>query len=241
MTESVADDIAELALRLHEAPDVEESIDMVLEFALTAVGCSHAGVLLVDTKGAIENSAVTDPVVAEVDRLQLDVGEGPGLSAIRNDAALVVSDIGTDPRWLSWRSRAAELGLRSALSVPVRTISSVLGSLNLYDREPDHFSIEDRAVAHVLARHAAIALAGTRQEEQLWRAIDARKRIGLAMGILMERYELNEDQAFAVLRRYSQDNNVKLNDVAARLVATRRLTAGRSSTADGVERPHVPT
>jgi hypothetical protein len=39
----------------------------------------------------------------------------------------------------------------------------------------------------------------------------------------MERFDLNADQAFAVLRRYSQDNNVKLRTVAEQLIATRRL------------------
>ena len=54
-------------------------------------------------------------------------------------------------------------------------------------------------------------------------AVDARKRIGQAQGILMERFDLTDDQAFAVLLRYSQDNNVKLRVVADRLVETRVL------------------
>jgi AmiR/NasT family two-component response regulator len=54
-------------------------------------------------------------------------------------------------------------------------------------------------------------------------AIDARKLVGQAMGILMERFDLNADQAFAVLRRYSQDTNTKLRDVAHELVQTRKL------------------
>ena len=41
--------------------------------------------------------------------------------------------------------------------------------------------------------------------------------------MLMERFNLDADQAFAVLRRYSQDNNVKLRDVAQRLIDTRQL------------------
>ena len=45
-------------------------------------------------------------------------------------------------------------------------------------------------------------------------AIGTRHTIGEAMGILMGSHRLTEDQAFAALRRYSQDRNVKLRDVA---------------------------
>ena len=56
-------------------------------------------------------------------------------------------------------------------------------------------------------------------------ALDGRKLIGQAQGILMERHGLEEARAFEVLRRYSQDHNLKLRQVAEYLVATRRLPA----------------
>ena len=53
-------------------------------------------------------------------------------------------------------------------------------------------------------------------------AVDARKLVGQAMGILMERYDVDPDEAFAILRRYSQDTNTKLRDVAEQLIETCR-------------------
>ena len=41
----------------------------------------------------------------------------------------------------------------------------------------------------------------------------------------MERFAVDPDQAFAVLRRYSQDRNVKLGQVAAKLIASGTLPA----------------
>jgi AmiR/NasT family two-component response regulator len=109
------------------------------------------------------------------------------------------------------------------LGVRLRTSESVIGSLNFYDPAPHHFSVSDRQVAHILARHAAIALDTARETENLWKAIDARKVIGQAQGILMERFGLDADRAFRVLSRYSQDNNIKLHRVAEQLVETRNL------------------
>ena len=81
----------------------------------------------------------------------------------------------------------------------------------------------DKRDAEVIGRHASIALATAQQEASLTRAIDARKLVGQAQGILMERYSLDDRRAFDVLRRYSQSTNTKLNEVARILVSTRRL------------------
>jgi len=43
------------------------------------------------------------------------------------------------------------------------------------------------------------------------------------MGMLMERYNLESNTAFEVLRRYSQANNIKLRDVAEHVAAHREL------------------
>jgi AmiR/NasT family two-component response regulator len=99
----------------------------------------------------------------------------------------------------------------------------VSGSLNVYGVQAATFSNEDRAVAQVLARHAAIAMTTVEEQSGLLRALDSRKVIGMAEGILMERFDLDDDQAFGVLRRYSQTRNMKLRDVAQVVVDTRRL------------------
>ena len=108
------------------------------------------------------------------------------------------------------------------LHTPERTI----GTLDLYDSRPHHFSTDDLAVAHVLARHTAIALTRVQDVQNFSIAIDSRKLIGQAQGILMERYDLDPDRAFEVLRRYSQDANVKLRIVAQTIVENRRSDFG---------------
>ncbi len=219
-----AEEFARMALELHEEPNVEQTVERVLEFACAAVGCGHAGVMLVLDKGrTIETAASTDPVVGKADQLQLECGEGPCLSAIVERDSFYVPDTATDQQWPIWSQRVAELGLRSVLGIRLSTTESTIGALNLFDATPDRFDADDDAVAHILARHASIALATARQESTLLQAIDARKLIGQAQGILMERFDLDADRAFAVLRRYSQAHNIKLREVAQRLIDTRKL------------------
>jgi GAF domain-containing protein len=219
-----AEEFARLAVELHEQSGVPETVDIVLAYALRAVAAGSASVMLLHDGKTIEVAGVTDQTAARADELQLECGEGPCLDSAVEADSFEIADTLHDMRWPTWGKRVArELGIRSVLSVRLTTPSSQIGALNLYDDQPDRFDRDDDAVAHVLARHASVALAATRNQTNLWRAIDARKLIGQAQGILMERFDLDADQAFAVLRRYSQDNNIKLREVAQRLIDTRRL------------------
>jgi GAF domain-containing protein len=218
------EDFAQMALQLHEEGSVEETVDRVLEYALKAVSCGYAGIMFVHDRGRrVETAAATDPLVARLDALQAECGEGPDIDVLADRYSVTVADTHAESRWPTWAHRVAEHGVRSLLSVRLYTSSSTIGALNLYDERPDRFDVSDQEIAHVLARHAGVALANARQTENLWQAIDARKRVGQAQGILMERYNLSEDQAFAVLMRYSQNNNMKLREVAERLISTRNL------------------
>ncbi len=223
MTEPVADDFAEMALSLHDESTFEDTVDKVLEYALKAVDCSHAGVIFVHARQRVETIAATHPVVAELDKVQFEFGEGPDIDVIEDRYSVMIRDTATETRWPKWASEVAKAGVRSMLGTRLYTSATTIGSLNLYHVEPDHFDVSDQEVAHILARHAAVALQSAKDTDNLWRAIDARKTIGQAQGILMERYAIDAEQAFGVLRRYSQDNNVKLNVVAQRLIETRRL------------------
>ncbi len=95
-----------------------------------------------------------------------------------------------------------------------------MGALNLCSEGVGAFGELAEAIGLVFAAHAAIALTAARQEENLHDAVASRDVIGQAKGILIERHRVTPEQAFAMLRRASQDRNVKLHEVAAQLVET---------------------
>jgi GAF domain-containing protein len=218
---------ARLALELHQEDGVEETIDAVARFALKAVNCTQAGIVLAGRSGRLDLGASTDSAVEKADLLQLQLGQGPALTIVGDrETVVVVPDLAADDRWPMWSAAVADLGLLSVLGVRLQAHDKTVGVLELFNSEPFAFDDDDIAVAHILARHASVAVGTARQEETLWQAIDARKLIGQAQGILMERFGLDGDRAFAVLQRYSQDNNVKLREVARRLVETGSLPKG---------------
>jgi GAF domain-containing protein len=225
---ATADVFARLAVELYDTPGLDETIEAVVEFALQAVCCTHAGIAL-HQRGAVRIAAVTDPVIEAMYQLQLDAGDGPLISALTDQAMVRVRDAAEETRWPEWSATMTGLGLRSVLHLPLRVGAQAVGVLSLYHTEPHAFSADDEAVAHILARHASVAVASAWQEATLAEAVDARKLIGQAMGILMERHGVDDDRAFAILRRYSQDHNIKLRDVAQQLIDTRKLPTRRET------------
>jgi hypothetical protein len=93
-----------------------------------------------------------------------------------------------------------------------------VGGLNLYATKEKEIDPEVVQIANLFAEHAALALGKARVEENLVRGMMTRQRIGVAVGLLMHRYGLDEDRAFQYLARVSQDSNIKLRDIADNLV-----------------------
>jgi GAF domain-containing protein len=222
MPDMTAEEFAELAVRLHEEPTVVETVDLIVQYALKAVDCEYAGVMVVHGDQTVETAAATDPLVAELDQFHATCGQGPGMESM-NEPIVRVADTRYDLRWEKWARCLEERGVRSVLTARLTSGTTDLGTLNLFHSEPEAFDSDDEAIAAILARHAGVALATARRAENLWLAIDARKLVGQAQGILMERFDLSADQAFAVLLRYSQNKNIKLRDVAQLLVSQRSL------------------
>lgn len=117
-------------------------------------------------------------------------------------------------------------GITSCHSQPLGLRTSVLGALNLYAREANAFGPDERARAAALAEEAAFTMAVTQRyaekaqlSEQLGAALVSRSVIDQALGIIIGQNRVDAEGAFAVLRRMSQNRNVKLRDVAAQLVA----------------------
>ncbi|MEH3032823.1 MAG: GAF and ANTAR domain-containing protein [Aeromicrobium erythreum] len=222
----LADVLSRTALRLHGAPPTE-TVQRIVESALIPLGADAVGVLVLRARGRAETAAATDEAVAHVHALQVELGEGPCLDVgVEVDAGRRIDDTATEVRWPRWCHRAADEGYRSVLSASLVTTDRGYGSLNAYARRPAAFDPGDESVATAFARHAAVALAAATDVHGLRQAVDGRQRIGTAMGILMQRYGLDADRAFEVLRRTSQERNVKLQEVARQVVEQRGALPG---------------
>lgn len=229
-----AAEFARISRELHGETETQPTLDRIVELAVETVpACECCGISFRQADGTIETPASTSEIVAKADAFQYEFSEGPCLEAIWSTDLLVIGDLKTDLRWPRWSPRAAELGLRSVLSVRISIPSETFGGLNLYASEPHAFDSTDEAVASIFARHAADALVASEERAGLRTALRSRQVIGVAQGILMQRFGLSLDQSFEVLRRYSQNKNVKLRDLAEQLVHAGTIPDGQTALMDG--------
>jgi GAF domain-containing protein len=219
-----------LTRSLLDASTVGEALERVIVACTKAIpAVDVASVTLRTPDGKFYTPVETHEIAYELDQVQYATSEGPCVDAARlpGPALAYSDDLAVDEDWPVFGPAAAERGMGSLLStalLPDARPPRLTGALNLYSRTVRGFSVEDRATALLLATHASLALAATQAHTsaelnavQLKKAIDTRDVIGQAKGILMHRRGITADEAFDVLRRTSQQLNVKLADLAVTL------------------------
>ncbi|WP_041292336.1 GAF and ANTAR domain-containing protein [Kineococcus radiotolerans] len=216
--------LAQLAHELQRRNDPQAVMEHIVTAAVALVpGVQDATITRVRARRHVFSQASAGPLGTLLDQLQDQTGEGPCLDALYEDQTVRVADLATDPRWPRLAQHAGQAGLRSVLCFQLFVEGDNLGSLDLIATTPDVLDDDAEDVGQLFAAHAAIALAGAEELSHVQIALVSRDVIGQAKGILMERYRLDADQAFALLARVSQDANRKLREVAEELATTGQL------------------
>lgn len=227
--------MAALAAELDGATELHGTLDAMTRAALTLVpGCAAASVTIRRNR-TVETLAPTGEMASTADRLQYESNEGPCLDTAQGQLLTISGDITQDARWPRWGPAAhRQAGVTSILAVQLSSRGEAQGALNLFSPEPEAFDAGAVALASVLSVHAGVALRASRLADDLSAAISSRRLIGQAQGLLMERYKLDADSAFALLKRWSQTSNIKLRVLAERVVQN------GPATSEAVRPPALP-
>ena len=209
--------------------DLDRTLKTVVDLSVgTLPGCDAAGVTLRKADGSEMTAAATDDFALEIDKIQYESHEGPCLQAMIDGERVELEAISEETRWPEFTKRAGAAGFRSSLSFPLKVDGSV-GALNLYSKKERAFSDEGRLVGDIYAKQAQIAMknavmyaAARHLAAQLEEAIESRDLIGQAKGILMERESMTDEEAFQMLVAASQAANLKVREIARRLVDEKR-------------------
>jgi GAF domain-containing protein len=212
--------IAQAARSMRATSDLDETLGTIARITRDSIpGFDHAGISTFDRAGKVHTRAATGDLVRELDRMQYGLGQGPCVDTLREADVVVAPHIRYDQRWPEYVRQAVGLGLRSQLAVKLYLDDEgTIGGLNIYSTSHDEIDPDARDVADLFAAHTAITLGHAREKENLNEALHSRKVIGQAIGILMERYGMNEDRAFAFLVRASSHANIRLRAIAQELV-----------------------
>lgn len=216
------------ATTLSRAEDLATAVEDLGTEMIAILGVAGAGLMLEDADGHLRFVSASDPLLDALERLQIELGEGPCLLAYRTADDVIAADIAADDRFPAFGPRAAEAGLAAVYSFPVFVDDVVVGALNLYDDDAAALDTDQVEAAHALSGiaatyvlHLAEVDAQRTLNDQLSHALHSRIVIEQAKGYVAARLGIGIEEARERLRKHARDNQRKLREVAEDVVAGR--------------------
>jgi hypothetical protein len=218
MTESRLIETAQLLSRALTPGDLDHTLRQITTAAVEVLPMvDFASITVLHSDGKLATAAPTDDVLLTVDAAQYELHEGPCYQAATDTVHIVASDLANDERFPRYAGVAMSVGINAQAGVRLFDAPKSQGALNLYSTSIGAFK-DFETLSALFTHQAATAIAYAQEINDLQQAIATRGTIGQAVGIVMERYKLNDERAFAFLTRLSQDHNIKLRRVAEEIV-----------------------
>ncbi|HVW42589.1 MAG TPA: GAF and ANTAR domain-containing protein [Amycolatopsis sp.] len=227
----MARDLPSALLELTDTSDVVDLdgyADRLAHWSVELTPVTGAAVVLRDETGALRVGAARPGWIRVLPEFSIAGGEGLAAECFDRAEPVSVSDV-SERKWPRYREIAERLGIHGGHAIPLGRSGRLSGALTVYYGTTDGDRTGVAEVCCALAHAAAIGLANLAEyrrlrllAQQLQTALESRIVIEQAKGILAERMRTDIDQAFAILRRFAREHNLRLHDVARTTVETRK-------------------
>jgi hypothetical protein len=199
--------------------DLEQTLGQIVAAAVLTIPGVDAGSISMTERGRIETRHPTSDLIGKLDAIQSELHEGPCITAIEDSpesGTVLAGDLaGVDgQRWPRYAPLVVDAGYRALMSTQLSINGGVRAALNLYSATPDAYDEYAQTVAGLFGIQASLLLYGATTATNLQRAVDSRDVIGQAKGLLRARYKVDDEGAFQMLVKSSQETNMKLTAVA---------------------------
>lgn len=155
----------------------------------------------------------------------LKVGEGIVGLVAKEKKPIIIEDVLKDPRYKE-KKLAKKEKLVSMLSVPMMVKKEAMGVINCYTTTKHKFTKSDINLLSTVANQAAVAIENTElmvKTRVVQEELEARKRIEKAKGILMKEQNLDEEEAYNLIRKSSMDKRVHMKDIADAIILSHEI------------------
>jgi GAF domain-containing protein len=204
---------------------VEDAIREVVHTTHTMFDVDGAGLMLADSDQHLRSVAASDPRFAHLEELQIRHQEGPCVAAFEDKVLIGAEDLERDSRWPAFSEAAVARDVRAVLASPLPYNQDAVGVVAVLSERSRPWSAEAELALLALTDLAALLIAsmmqGQQQSElamQLQGALDSRKVIEQAKGVLMGRHGVSARTAYERLRAQARAERRKLAAVCAEVV-----------------------
>ncbi|MGC8513617.1 MAG: ANTAR domain-containing protein [Acidimicrobiales bacterium] len=226
--ESIIQALVSMADVLVEDFDVVDMLTGLARRCVDLLGMSAAGVMIADPTSTLHVIASSSEEMRVLELFELQSEQGPCVDAYLTGEIVHHQVLRTSPEtsWPLFSQVALDAGFHAVSALPLRLRDTTIGALNLFSTGRTPMTTGESVVARAFADLATISIIQHRSTDQLQRindqlshALNSRILIEQAKGIIAERANIDLQEAFNRLRRYTRDHNLRLTDVASAAVA----------------------
>jgi GAF domain-containing protein len=216
------------------------TLQQVTDGAKQLFRADAAGLMLIDAEGQLRWASASDQTAQTVENEQERLGQGPCAVAFSQRLPAAIRNIHTEPDWAEFTQVLVSEGVCAALSVPVELDGGIIGTLDIYARDPRDWDPSEVAALQAYAGLMASLLSAAttaqvkgRLADQLQAALEHRWLIEQAKGVIMGREQVDAQAAFERLRGAARSSTRRLADVAKDVTGGQPLPANRRKLAKG--------
>jgi GAF domain-containing protein len=206
---------------------VEDAISEVVHTTHTMFGVDGAGLMLVDDEQHLRKVAASDDRFGHLEDLQIRHQEGPCVDAFDTKELISAEDLANEQRWPKFSEAAVARDVRAVLASPLPYNQDAVGVVAVLSEQRRPWSPEAELALLAFTDLAALFIASMMQGEQrselatqLQGALDSRKVIEQAKGVLIGRDGISARAAYEQLRARARSERRKLSAVCAEIVAS---------------------
>ena len=219
--------MVELADTLVDDFDLVALLSTLVDRCSQLVGDAEVGLILDDQRGNLRPVASSTERMRLMELFETQRDQGPCHDSYRTGQQVTNCPLDDDAaqRWPEFTERATEAGFRMVHAVPLRYRDSTVGAVNVFQAVERPLDGIEVSLLQAMADTATIALLqdravsqATELAAQLQQALSSRVIIEQAKGVLAERWNLDIDGAFDVLRQLARARGKRLVEVAADVI-----------------------
>ncbi len=200
---------------------LDEILNLIVVVTAEMLNSKICSIMLLDEKGEELAIAATQSLSHEYKtKANVKVEHSLSGEVIKSKKPIAVYDVRQEERY-AYRDLAVKEDLTSMLSVPMVVKEKAIGIINVYTKTPHHFTQEEIDVLQMIANQAAVAVENTKLMEESIKAreaLETRKLIERAKGILMRMNHLSEEVAYRLIHKKSMDSCRAMKEIAQSII-----------------------
>ena len=205
---------------------LEDILKLIVTVTAEVISSKICSLMLLD-KSTKELAVKATQSVSEYynKKPNIKLGEGIAGRVAECGRPIIALDVRKDKRYIN-KDIAKKENLCSLLSVPLIFKGNTIGALNCYTAEPHHFVQNEINIMKLIANQAAIVIENFRlvvESKVIKEELEARKAIERAKGILIKEENLNEQEAYELIRKYSMDRRKSMREVSEAIILSEEM------------------